>query len=99
MTDRRAKAARQAQHAVRRAKERFDIDLTHEKRLQINGMIHEGQTRQVQRRSLRVSIHELIFEGKLIHVVYDHKRHTLVTFLMPDWSDDEHHQSVRFFED
>lgn len=85
-------------HSEKRAMERFGIKLDREARFAIHGMIHEGQTRLIQKRSLRRSIHELTYEGKLIHVVYDHKRHSLVTFLMPGWSDDEYHQSVRRYE-
>lgn len=92
------KLANQLHHSEQRARERFGISLDRDARFAIHAMIHEGRTRLVQRRSLRISIHELTYEGKLVHVVYDHKRHTLVTFLMPGWSDDEYHQSVRRFD-
>ncbi len=84
-------------HSDKRAWERFGIDLRAEKRLEINAMIYEGRAKVIQRRSLRSAIYELTIDGKLVHVVYDHKRHMIVTFLEPSWADDESQQSVRRF--
>lgn len=78
-----SKATMQRRHAMQRARERYGIVLTETVAEQIVGLIQQGRWVDKQRQSLRVAVYDLDFEGQLIRVVYDHKRHELVSFLPP----------------
>lgn len=73
----------QQAHARRRAKERFGIRLTKAMRLDIIKKIGSNKTRKLGKQSLRVTGHEVEIEGKLLKVLYDKKRKSIVTILPP----------------
>lgn len=76
----------QRRHARIRALERAGIELSDAKRAEIIGLIRSGKSTMVQKQSLRVSVHDVTLRdgGGRVRVVYDRKRHELVTFLPPD---------------
>lgn len=75
------KARSQQKHARRRARERFGIKLTRNDQIDMVGMIRDGRSRMVERQSLRVSVHEVEWDGYKLRVVYDKSRRTIVTVL------------------
>lgn len=76
-----SKARAQKYHAKRRARERFGIDLSYNDQIDMVEMIRNGQSRAVEKRSLRVTVHELEWDGQTLRVVYDKSRGTIVTVL------------------
>ena len=76
------KAQAQRIHAKKRALERYDLDLNREKLEEIVKRIQSGVgIRMVLRQSLRISHYEMTVQEKLVRVVYDRQRKTVVTFL------------------
>ena len=71
----------QNRHAKRRALERYGLKLTTPALKKIVAQIRNGQAAFVESQSNRVKKFLVIVEGKEILVVYDNKRHTVVTFL------------------
>ena len=72
-------------HAKKRAKERFGIQLNKEMRKKIINLIQTGDPacKCLNKVSRIRSEFQLTFEGKEYRVIYDRKRHGLVTFLPP----------------
>jgi hypothetical protein len=69
-------------HARRRAAERYGLQLGRSTRTEIVGLIANSQATLVERQSLRVAVYDVTMaDGYLVRVVYDRKRHELVTFL------------------
>jgi hypothetical protein len=75
------KATTQKRHAKIRAIQRYGFGLTDELLKEIVGKIHRGETRLIDKQSLRVSIHAVMVEGREIPVVYDKHRKTVVSLL------------------
>jgi hypothetical protein len=71
-------------HAKRRAKERFNMELTPEMRDKIIGKIRQGKAILVERQSLRTSKYMLVVSDQLVLVIYDKNRHEIVTLLEPN---------------
>lgn len=76
-----SKGLRQRRHAMQRAYERYGIVLDGETESRIVDAIQGCRSRVIERRSHRVAVHELVFDGQVIRVVWDRKRQELVTFL------------------
>ncbi len=76
-----SKKINQKYHAKYRAKERYDLTLNKEKYQRLVEKIRGNNVIKSEKQSNRIMIHTLIFEDKIIKVVYDKKRHTVVTFL------------------
>lgn len=76
-----SKAKGQRIHAKRRALERYDLDLNRHQMDELVRMIQRGQGRLLEKQSLRVSTFELNAFDKILYVVYDKHRKTIVTFL------------------
>ncbi len=73
----RLKGYCQKQHAIKRARERYDSELTESDYDKMVKTIREGRSKILFRESRRLTHHEV--DG--MHVVYDSTRGTIVTFL------------------
>ena len=80
-----SKSASQEIHALRAAKKRYGVDLGLLGMCEIRDQIQGGHSRCLERQSNRVTVHEVVWEGTAMVAVYDSQRHTLVTFLPPDF--------------
>ena len=87
MTRRKRKDKALRVHSRRRAYERYGIELGPASRKAIVGAIQGGLSRPVERQSLRVTVHDVEFDGGVVRVVYDSRRKELVTFLPTPESD------------
>lgn len=81
------KGALQANHFKNRIKERFGIAINRKDRKQIINLIRQGKSKPIERRSNRVCVHEIEWNGKKMNVVYDNLRGQLVTALYPEGSE------------
>ena len=81
----RSKQENQRFHARQRARERYDLEFTDPVRSTFLARIHRGETTVVARQSLRVTVHDVRYNGQTYRVVYDANRREIVTFLLPDW--------------
>ena len=68
-------------HAKRRASQRYGITLNKYQYREISKMIMKGQEFVLSRPSLARTIYLIEYMGKQMKVVYDKKRHQVVTFL------------------
>lgn len=68
-------------HAIKRARERYDLELSIADIEGIAKMIRTQNTKRVKALSNSRVVHELKYKSKTIRVIYDKKRHTLLTFL------------------
>jgi len=76
------KAQCQRVHAKKRALERYDLDLNRDALEEIVSRIQNGVgIKMVLKQSLRISHYEMTVQEKLVRVVYDRSRKTVVTFL------------------
>jgi hypothetical protein len=73
-------------HFKKRMRQRFGIELTTSQCKDIADFIKRGKAKFIRRESLRVVIHEMEIQGKLVHVVYDKERQTPVSALLPEWN-------------
>lgn len=71
----------QIRHAIKRAKERYNIYLRFEDIPEIVKLIQSEQSTLILKKSIRVSIHEVIYLTKKFVVVYDSLRENIATFL------------------
>lgn len=76
-----SKAIAQKHHAQKRARERYGIELNHNRYSQIIYDIQNDNAKFIRRQSHRVSIFSIEIEGKECVVVYDRLRKTLASFL------------------
>lgn len=75
------KGKAQKAHAKRRAMERFGVELTNKKFAAIVELIQGQKAKFLDRQSGHTTRWLIELEGREVIVVYDSKRHTLVTFL------------------
>lgn len=80
----RTKSELQREHAKKRAMERYGLTLNREQYGELVKKIQRGNARLMQKQSLRVSVWEIEIRGFKVLVVYDKKRHNIVTFLPPE---------------
>lgn len=71
----------QVKHAKKRFIERHDIFLSDKELEAIGKLIRNGKSVFVRRDSLRVTVHQVVVEGKSVIVVYDKVRRTIITAL------------------
>ena len=71
----------QQKHAVRRASERYELAITADELAEIVKMIQHNQIITSEKQSNRVTIKKLIYKERIIRVVYDKIRKTVVSFL------------------
>jgi hypothetical protein len=81
------KSESQVVHALRRAAERYGLELNESTyRELVNRIRKPGRKGNkpailVERQSLRVSVWDIDLDGKMVRVVYDRTRKNIVTFL------------------
>ena len=68
-------------HAKRRAKVRYDLQLSVDNHNEIVRLIQLQKGKCLGSQSNRVSHWEIEYKGKILHVVYDKLRKQVVTFL------------------
>jgi len=68
-------------HAIKRARERYSLELSVADIEAISKTIRTRTTERVKVLSNARVVHKLIYKQKTILVIYDKKRHTLITFL------------------
>ena len=85
-----SKAEAQRIHARERLRRRRNINFTDELREKTVRMIctHADGARFVKKESQRVSIWDVVISGIQCRVVYDRKRHNIVTVLPERWNAD-----------
>jgi len=72
------------QHAKKRAKERYGIDLNKYARREITASIQSNQAEFVHKTSHNRSLWRVSHEGETLNVVYDKQRKTFCTVLPKD---------------
>ena len=80
-------------HAEKRAMQRYKIKYTSKIRKDAERQIQKGNAECIHRVSLNRAVFRIFIEGKQCLVMYDNKRHTIVTFLLP------HHRVFKNFCD
>ena len=73
-------------HAKKRAKERFEIALNTTDYKSIISLIREDNpsVKHLYKQSNRISVKQISYNDKVVYVVYDKIRHTIVTFLLKE---------------
>lgn len=79
------KALSQKIHACRRFRERYGTELTPKDYKEMCRLVRAGKASIVERQSNRVSRMKISFKGVDVYFCYDHQRHTINTFLKPEW--------------
>lgn len=92
-------------HAKKRAGERYGLNLNHDARREIVGMIQSNQADFVGKQSNNRSLWRVQYQNESLNVVYDKARNTMCTVLPKgahefqkgtDWRSAEHeHQRMR----
>lgn len=80
----RTKAAAQREHAKRRFWERHHLDVSDADLARMVHLIQTGKAEFRERQSNRVSVWDVMFEGRPRRVAYDGHRHEIVTVLLPE---------------
>jgi hypothetical protein len=78
---RKTKSTAQRIHAFNRFKQRTGLHFTKEVRSKFITMIKNGKTTCVQQQSLRITVHDVTYDGKVYRVIYDKNRENIVTVL------------------
>ena len=68
-------------HCKMRFMERYGIEFSRNMRREFERLIQSFQTNLIRKQSNRVSIHDILYEGRVFRVVYDRNRKTVVTVL------------------
>lgn len=72
-------------HAQKRLDERYELSVNQREIAYLNNKISCGDRELILKRSLRVSIYIVNFKNKLIPVVFDWKRHNVITVLPQEY--------------
>lgn len=75
------KACKQKEHAIRRARERYNLYVTDHDYAAACRMIQSGNAEFIEQESLRIVHLKVELAGQKVPVVYDKKRRTIVTVL------------------
>lgn len=75
----KSKSSQQRKHLKRRLYERYGAQLTEELYVAWRMLIRGGRAKLKDQQSLRVCIYEVPLGDKMVEVVYDKLRHTIVT--------------------
>ncbi len=70
-------------HAKRKARLRYDLEVTEYDLNQITKLIEEGQLRILERQSNQRWRVEVNYREQQLHLVYDQRRKQVITFLPP----------------
>ncbi|MFA5152736.1 MAG: hypothetical protein WC554_09270 [Clostridia bacterium] len=68
-------------HARRRARERYDLELTNADITRIVGAIRHGESVSTKKLTNTRTLHVVNFNEQMMRVIYDNKRHNVCTFL------------------
>jgi hypothetical protein len=79
----KGKAAAERRHAKRRARLRFDLDLTDEDLRQAVKAIQAGEAKHYETQSNRVTKFDLTLKGVLVRVAYDKTTKEIITVMRP----------------
>lgn len=79
-----SKRTAQILHSIKRARQRYDLDLSAADIESIAKLIRTQATKRVKALTNTRVVHELECKGKTVWVVYDKKRHSVATFLPKD---------------
>ena len=79
------KSISQKLHAQRRFKERYGEELNNKDYNSMCLMIRNNKAVFIEKQTNRVSRFKLNFKDKDVYFCYDKQRHTIVTFLKPEW--------------
>ena len=77
----KTKGQNQREHAIRRARERYNLYVSSHEYLEACRRIREGNATFIRRESLRVVHYSVELAGRIVPVVYDSSRGTIVTVL------------------
>jgi len=66
-------------HCKRRALERFGLSLNHKDMAEMAKMIQSGKAEFIRKRTNRVTLWKITYRDNLMTVVYDNKRHSVVS--------------------
>jgi isopentenyldiphosphate isomerase len=81
----------QRKHAKQRFQERFGIDLSPAKRLEIVGRIRNRKATFILHQTNRVSLWDIDMDHQVIRVAFDRNRQEIITamwpFAVPEWVD------------
>lgn len=80
-TKNKGKKYAQSAHAKRRAAERYNVVVSSDDLKTVVQRIQSGRCTLLQKQSNRVSLFDVDIHGTVYRVVYDKKRHSIVTFL------------------
>lgn len=78
-----SKQAAQFRHAVKRARERYGLELDRDQYMVLCQQIQDGVGEYLGRQSNRLTVWRIGYGGCSYNVVYDKQRHRIVTFLPP----------------
>ena len=78
------KSKAQRAHAIRRARERYGIDLNRDQYTALCASLRKGAGIFLGRQSNRLTVWRLVVAERACNVVYDKQRGTIVTFLPLD---------------
>lgn len=73
-------------HSIKRCAERFNIVLTPKELNDITKSIGSKNSKFLERLSLRLSVWETTIKDQKVKLIYDTKRHVIVTFLKPEYN-------------
>lgn len=84
-----SKESAQKHHFKKRMMGRFGIEITDKEIIDIVNLIQTGQTSIVEKQSLRVTIHQIIYKGEKVNIPYDKQRKVPITALFDEelWND------------
>jgi hypothetical protein len=71
-------------HAVNRAKERYDLELSVDDLKQIANKIRKGKSRFVAAETLRITKHLVEHKGVVLLVVYEKNMNSVCSFLLQE---------------
>lgn len=76
-----SKALSEKKHALKRAKQRYDLSLTSREYKELVAKILRGECKSLYKQSNRVNIKSIVYKEQELFLVYDKERHRIVTFL------------------
>ena len=83
--DIKKKSVSQRLHAQRRFKERYNEELSTKDYNVMCSMIRNSKATFLEKQTNRISKFKIVFKNRDVYLCYDKQRHTVVTFLKPEW--------------
>ena len=75
---------RLVKHGLRRAWERYDLDLNKQQLFDLAAPIRRGKLKYIKRESNTRKLYKIPYEGQELYAIYSNKRRTIVTLLTPE---------------